>query len=137
MLQHYWSLNIRLFNLISRTLVRESHSSVETQSVYSTTPADWANSDLRIYSPSLKTIFNTRLLGVVTHVNKNPPVTETCIMKVSDDYEPPLMGSCYPSFRIFRDAIKKKKGWCWVANLVFCLIQSRDENMGEREQLLH
>ena len=41
-LQHYWTLTIRLFRVISRTLVRESYRSVEMQSVFSTAPADWA-----------------------------------------------------------------------------------------------
>ena len=41
--QHYWNLTIRLFSVISRTLVRgESYPSSEVQSVYSIAPADWA-----------------------------------------------------------------------------------------------
>ena len=42
-LQHYWSLTIRLFNVISRILVVGSNPSAEMQSVYSAVPADWAN----------------------------------------------------------------------------------------------
>ncbi len=43
-LQHCWNLPIRLFSVISRTLVSGggSYPSVEVQSVYSTAPADWA-----------------------------------------------------------------------------------------------
>ena len=42
-LQHYWSLTIRLFNVISKTLVGGwSYPSAEMQSVYSTVPSDWA-----------------------------------------------------------------------------------------------
>ena len=39
-----WSLSIRLFSAISRTLVRRwwSYPSAEMQSVYSTAPADWS-----------------------------------------------------------------------------------------------
>ena len=44
-IQHYWSLTIRLFTLIYRTLVEGgSYSSVMIQLVYSTAPADWARS---------------------------------------------------------------------------------------------
>ena len=42
-LQHYWNLTIRLFSVISRTLIGGgSYHSTEIQSVYSTTPADRA-----------------------------------------------------------------------------------------------
>ena len=47
-LQHYWNLTIRLFSVISRTLVGGvgwsggSYASTEKQLVYSTTPTDWA-----------------------------------------------------------------------------------------------
>ena len=41
-LQHYWDLTIRQFSVISRTLIGGYFSSVEVQSVYFTTPADWA-----------------------------------------------------------------------------------------------
>ena len=42
-LQHYWNLTIRLFSVISRTLVGGGgYPSAEVQSVYSTAPADWA-----------------------------------------------------------------------------------------------
>ena len=41
-IQHYWSLTIRLFSVISRTLVGESYPSAEMQSVCSTAPADLA-----------------------------------------------------------------------------------------------
>ena len=42
-LQHCWNLTIRLFSVMSRTLVSEgSYPSAVVQSVYSTTPADWA-----------------------------------------------------------------------------------------------
>ena len=41
-LQHYWSLNIRLFSIIFRTLERESCPSAEMQSVYPIAPADLA-----------------------------------------------------------------------------------------------
>ena len=55
-LQHYWNLTIRLFSVISRTLVllgEGSYPSAEKQSVYSTAPADLAiqldySSDLSI-----------------------------------------------------------------------------------------
>ena len=40
--QHYWDLTIRLFSVISRTLMGGSYPSAEVQSVYSTAPADWA-----------------------------------------------------------------------------------------------
>ena len=45
-LQHYWNLTIRLFNVISRTLVGQtgregSYPSAENQSVYSTAPTNW------------------------------------------------------------------------------------------------
>ena len=44
-LQHCWNLTIRLFSVISRTLVGGgSYPSAEKQSVYSTAPADWAMS---------------------------------------------------------------------------------------------
>ena len=37
-----WSLNIRLFNIISRTLIGgESYPSADIQSVYSTAPVNW------------------------------------------------------------------------------------------------
>ena len=42
-LQHYWSLTIRLFNIIIRILVgggEGSYPASEMQSVYSTAPAD-------------------------------------------------------------------------------------------------
>ena len=42
--QHHCNLTIRLFSVISRTLVEcggGSYSSAEKQSVYSTAPADW------------------------------------------------------------------------------------------------
>ena len=40
---HYWNLTIRLFNVLSRTLVDwRSYPSVEMQLVYSTAPAYWA-----------------------------------------------------------------------------------------------
>ena len=48
-LQNYWSITIRLFSVISRTLVvvvvvgGGSYPSAEVQSVYSTAPADWAS----------------------------------------------------------------------------------------------
>ena len=41
-LQHYWSLTIRLFNVISGHLWEESYPSVEMQSVYSTALANRA-----------------------------------------------------------------------------------------------
>ena len=47
--QHYWNLTIRLFSIISRTLVRLSYPSTEMQSAYSTTIADWARVKLIIY----------------------------------------------------------------------------------------
>ena len=40
-LQHYWCLNIWLFIVIYRTIVGESYSSAEIQSVYSAAPAEW------------------------------------------------------------------------------------------------
>ena len=41
--QHRWNLTIRLFSVISRTLVGGgSYPSAEVQLVYSTAPADWA-----------------------------------------------------------------------------------------------
>ena len=41
--QHYLSLIIRLFNVISRTLVgRRSYSSAGIQSMFSMAPTDWA-----------------------------------------------------------------------------------------------
>ena len=45
--QNYWSLTIRLFHVISRTLAADegSYYSAEMQSVYSTAPADWAHGD--------------------------------------------------------------------------------------------
>ena len=36
-----WSRAIRLFNVISRTLIEGSYSPAEVQSVYFTAPADW------------------------------------------------------------------------------------------------
>ena len=46
-LQHHWNLTIRLFIVISRTLVGGgSYSSAEKQSMNSTAPADWAIWDL-------------------------------------------------------------------------------------------
>ena len=42
-LQHYWSLTIRLFSVISRTLFEESYPSTEMQSLYSAAPANWVN----------------------------------------------------------------------------------------------
>ena len=41
-LQYYWSLTIRLISVVSRTLVRESYSPTEMQSLYSAVPTDWA-----------------------------------------------------------------------------------------------
>ena len=41
-LQHYWNLTIRLFSVISRTLVGGSYPSAEKQSAYSTGSDDWA-----------------------------------------------------------------------------------------------
>ena len=41
-LQHYWILDIRLFSVISETLVGEVYPSAETQSVYSKAQADRA-----------------------------------------------------------------------------------------------
>ena len=42
-LQHYWSLTIRLFSVMSRTLVmRGSYPSAEKQSLYSAAAAYWA-----------------------------------------------------------------------------------------------
>ena len=42
-LQHHWSLNIRLFSVISRTLgVGGFYGSAEMRSAYSTSSADWA-----------------------------------------------------------------------------------------------
>ena len=42
-LQHYLNLPIRLFSVISRTIVvGGSYPSAEVRSVYSTAPADWA-----------------------------------------------------------------------------------------------
>ena len=41
-LQYYWSFTIRLFNVISKTLVEGSCLWAETLSVYSTIPVDWA-----------------------------------------------------------------------------------------------
>ena len=46
MLQHYWDFTIRLFSVISRTLVWGSYSPAEAQSVYSTAPANWAEQRL-------------------------------------------------------------------------------------------
>ena len=56
-LQHYWSLAIRLFSVISRTLVwGGDYPSAEMQSVYSTVPADWA--------VSLCGLFNAKVILV-------------------------------------------------------------------------
>ena len=41
-LQHHWSLTIRSFSVLSRTLIEGSYSSAEEHVVYSTAPADWA-----------------------------------------------------------------------------------------------
>ena len=41
--QHHWNLAIRLFSVISRTLIEWSYTSAEEQSVYSTVPADLAS----------------------------------------------------------------------------------------------
>ena len=45
-LKDYWSITIRLFSIITRTLIGEngggSYLSAEMQSVYSTASADWA-----------------------------------------------------------------------------------------------
>ena len=41
-LQHYWNLTIRLFSVLSRTLVGGVLPPTEKQSVYSTPPANWA-----------------------------------------------------------------------------------------------
>ena len=41
-LQHYWNLTLRLFSVISRTLVGESYPSAEMQLVYSMAPANRA-----------------------------------------------------------------------------------------------
>ena len=58
-LQHYWNLTIRLFSVISNTLVGEFYPSAEMQSVNSTAPADWT--DLAEYSPMAReTGFNQR-----------------------------------------------------------------------------
>ena len=41
-LQHYWRLTIRLFHVISRTLIMgESYPSAEMQLVYPAAPAEW------------------------------------------------------------------------------------------------
>ena len=47
-LQHYWNLTIRLFSVISRTLVRGSYPSAEKQSVYSTVLSDGASAKSRL-----------------------------------------------------------------------------------------
>ena len=44
-LQYYWNLMIRLFNLISRTVVRESYPFVEMQSEYFTAPTNWVETN--------------------------------------------------------------------------------------------
>ena len=50
-LQTYWSLTIRLFNVVSRILVGwGSYPSAGMQSVYSTAPVNWAGS----YTPMYK-----------------------------------------------------------------------------------
>ena len=52
-LRQQWNLIIRLFSVISRTLImRGFYPSVEMQSMYSTAPADWAHSllnDPKVY----------------------------------------------------------------------------------------
>ena len=42
--RHHWNLIIRLFNHIKDTHWEGSYTSAEVQSVYSTVPANWANS---------------------------------------------------------------------------------------------
>ena len=55
-LQHYWSLTIRLFSVISRRDVGGSYHSAEMQSVYSTASANWVTGTfwlhlLRVWRP--------------------------------------------------------------------------------------
>ena len=57
-LQHCWNLTIRLFSVISRTLVGGmSYPSAEKQSVYSTAPADWAS------------VYVSKCIWYDTHIN--------------------------------------------------------------------
>ena len=67
-LQHYWILTIRLFRIISRTLIRGcSYPSAEKQSVYSTAPADWA----LWYLNRMKTFLNLKFLEENSTSNVN------------------------------------------------------------------
>ena len=47
-LQHCWNFTIRLFTVLSRTLMGGSYPSAAKQSVYSSAPADWAKGCLLI-----------------------------------------------------------------------------------------
>ena len=42
-LQHYWSLTIRLFKVITGHLLMECYPSAVMQSVYSRAPTDWTD----------------------------------------------------------------------------------------------
>ena len=61
-LQHYLSLTIRLFSVISRTLVEgESYPSAEMQSAYSLAPADWTrNRWIQAFPKSISAKWNAR-----------------------------------------------------------------------------
>ena len=71
-LQHYWSLMIRLFSVISRTLIEGSHPSAEMHLVYSTAPDDlvtllfahsWKeNIWIRTFPKSISTMWNVNSL---------------------------------------------------------------------------
>ena len=47
-LQHYWNLTIRLFSVISRTLIGGSYPSAEMQLVYSTALDNWTNTQRNV-----------------------------------------------------------------------------------------
>ena len=60
-LQHFWSLIIRFFNVINRTLVWASHPSVDMQSVYSTASSDWTCFSRNKGADIIHQLSNTRL----------------------------------------------------------------------------
>ena len=69
--QHYGNLTIRLFGVISRTLIGEVYFTAEMQSVYSAAPTDW---DIYIYShPQTDCFVLSELFSVARHAGRSKP----------------------------------------------------------------
>ena len=70
--QHYWSLTIRLFNIIYWTpVVGGFYLSAEMQSVYSTDPGDWGPCSMFIFTnPSARAGYDTRSIFFKEEFNR-------------------------------------------------------------------